>query len=153
MFLAFGWVVIQSSQESYVGIDPASEQADRLDDIVNEKDGRLIKEMELWLKANQSQYPLFKYQFTPYLNNHTGLLQFHTSRNHYCSFTKTCVEHIVESSEGSYGLVHVHDDESFEFGLEVWRILDGKITKKTDEFFTPFKSPHAFGGTNYWVDK
>ena len=81
MFLAFGWVVIQSSQESYVGIDPASEQADRLDDIVNEKDGRLIKEMELW------------------------------------------------------------------------RILDGKITKKTDEFFTPFKSPHAFGGTNYWVDK
>ena len=151
MFLAYGSVIIQSSQEMYVGVDSASDEADKIDEIVKSKDEKLIKEMELWLNENQSRSSLFKFQFTPYLNNDSGIFQFHTSRNHFCAFTWECVQHIADNSQGSYGLVHVHDDENFEFGLEVWRILDGKITKQTDEFFTPFKSPHAFGGTNYWV--
>ena len=150
MFLAFGWFVIQSSQEIYVGSN--SDNEDEFENIVNEKDEILIKEMEIWLQEKQSQNSLFKYQFSMHLNNHSGLLQFHTSRNHYCSFTKECVEHIAGSSKGSYGLVHVHDNKNFEHGLEVWRVLDGRITKQNDEFFSPFKSPHAFGGTNFWVE-
>jgi hypothetical protein len=63
-------------------------------------------------------------------------------------------EFIARQSEGSFGVLYVHDDEDsgrriegqdFSLSFRVWRILDGELSEHADRLFSPFRSPHAFG--------
>ena len=151
MLVAFGWAVIQSSRAEYLDVDPSSEAADDLDETLNAADQILYKELTDWLSANPGT---IKYEFTEQLNNHTGILQFHASSNHRGSIIWPLADFIRLQSKGSYGLLHIHDDEDhngrtpsdFRNFFRVWRILDGTLTEYSDPFFSPFSSPNAFGG-------
>ena len=147
MLLVFGWAIIKTSESVYVDVDPLSIRADEIDDELKIADKALRDELGIWLKSNADIW--FEWQFTAEHNNHSGLLQFHTSRNHRGGTTTwPLIEFIANQSKGSYGLVFVHDDEDerAELSFKVWRILDGKVTEHDDPFLSPFTSHHAFGG-------
>jgi len=148
MLLAMGWAVIQSSRTVYSSA--ASEQLDNLDKEVSAADKVLHIQLRDWLELNGSNW--LKWQFSEGLNNHCGILQFHTSRNHRAASVWSLMEFISEQSLGSYGVVFVHDDEDngartsndFAQSFRVWRILDGQITEHADPLFSPFSSTNAF---------
>lgn len=152
MLIGFGWAVIQASRSCYVGAP--FDQLDALDEELKLADQALRAACRTWLE--QCDDPWFRWQFTDHLNNHTGLLQFHTSRNHRAgAVVWTLSEYIARQSKGSFGVLHVHDDEdsggrlgaqNFSQSFRIWRILDGVVSEHADPLFSPFQSPHAFGG-------
>lgn len=147
MILSFGWAVIQSSHKPYVGVNPFSDQAEDLDDEIAKRDTDLFDELESWLKIELNDWVVWR--FSRALNNHTGLLQFHESRNHYAGsiVLHKLMPFIAQQSMGTHGLTYLHDEESKQpLTYQVWRILNGKISKHSDSLFSPFKSHHAFGG-------
>jgi len=148
MLLAMGWAVIQSSRMVYSSA--ACEQLDDLDKEVSASDKLLYIQLRDWLELNGSDW--LKWQFSERINNHGGILQFHTSRNHRSPSVWSFMQFISEQSSGSYGVVFVHDDEEnngrtsndFSQSFRVWRILDGQITEHADPLFSPFSSTNAF---------
>ena len=154
MLLCFGWVQIQTSHEGYIGLDPIGNLADILDDHIEQNDQKLFDDLECWIRENADDW--LRWKFTRALNNHTGLLQFHTSRNHRNgSCIWTFIAFIAAQSKGSHGLIYIHDDEDIRATLsyKIWRILDGEVTEHNDPFFSPFNSAHAFGReSDVWLE-
>jgi hypothetical protein len=150
MFLGFGWAVVQTSRSRLVGAP--TEQVYALDEDLEREDDRLHAACRSWLESHPS--PWLKWQFSEKLNNHQGLLQFYSSRNHRDLLFWQLAEFIASQSAGSWGLLHVHDDEDigprtnkdFSGAMRVWRILDGQLTEHDNPYFSPFLSKHAFGG-------
>lgn len=150
MLLGFGWAVIQVSQARYVGAD--FDSLDTLDDELSAADRELRQACQAWL--SRCDDPWLRWQFSETLNNHGGLLQFHTSRNHRTSRFWDLAEFIVGQSKGSYGVLYVHDDEDagkrvgqdHSLSYRAWRILDGVLSEHDDQLLSPLTSEHAFGG-------
>ncbi len=152
MFVAMGWLKIQSSYSQYVGVDPSSEQADLLDESYSRADQALQETFECWLKENADLWFQWK---NVSINNHDGYYQTFTSRNHSSSVFWDMMDFVAMQSKGSHGLFYTHDCEAvFHSGgqdynhtmeYRVWRIFEGKVTEHADPFFSPFTSPHAFG--------
>jgi len=82
------------------------------------------------------------------------LLQFHAASNHRTSAFWQLANFIAKQSNGSFGVLYVHDDEdiggrtgrNYSLFFRVWRILDGVLSEHGDQLFSPFSSGHAFGG-------
>ena len=148
MFTAFGWVKIQTSIADYQGA--SLEEVDALDDRFDLENKKLYQELNDWLNLNETAW--IKWQFTEHLNNESGILQFHASRNHRTSVVWRLMKFITEQSLGSYGAIYIQDDEDidrvqshdFSLSFRVWRILNGEMTEHDDMLFSPFSSPHAF---------
>ena len=147
----FGWAKIQASHSCYVGAK--FEELDSLDDEVDRDDRLLFAECRKWLREYAETN--LKWQFNEQLNWGSGFLQFQTQANHRASAIWDLAEFIARQSKGSYGLIYVHDDEDsgqrtggndYSLSFRVWRILDGELREFDDHFFSPFRSPHAFGG-------
>ncbi|MBK9585331.1 MAG: hypothetical protein KA099_01005 [Alphaproteobacteria bacterium] len=149
MLLGFGWAVIQASRKSY--IKATFDQVFDLDEVMQSRDSSLHVECRAWLEVCED--PWLKWQFIEHLNNHSGLLQFCTSRNHRTSSIWDLTRFICEQSDGSYGVLYIWDDEdlgeragqNYASSYRVWRILDGQLTEHNDSLFTPLVSPNAFG--------
>jgi hypothetical protein len=150
MLLGFGWAVVQASRSRLVGVP--FDQVDAVDESLDQEDDALHAACRVWLESHPS--PWLKWQFSAKLNNHRGLLQFHTSRNHRTAEFWELAKFIASQSEGSFGVLYVHDDEDdgprttqdFSLAFRVWRILDGQLTEHDDPLFSPFMSKHAFAG-------
>lgn len=150
MLLGFGWAVIQAPRSDLVGAD--FDEIDGLDERLERADRVLRSACRTWLERCAD--PFLKWQFTDRLNNHAGLLQFQNSRNHRTSAFWDLAEFVAKQSEGSFGVLHVHDDEDlgdrtgrdFSLSFRVWRILDGQLSEHDDPLFSPFTSRKAFGG-------
>ncbi|MCA9457357.1 MAG: hypothetical protein KC587_11890 [Nitrospira sp.] len=148
MFLGFGWAIIQTSREDYV--TTSFEELDDLDEVMREKDRELHRQCRDWLETHADHWLIW--QFIENLNNHSNLLHFCTSRNHRTSTFWILAEFIVEQSQGSYGVLYVHDDEDqgrrtgqdHSESFRVWRMLDGQLTEHDDRLFSPLRSLHAF---------
>jgi hypothetical protein len=151
MLLGFGWSVVQASRLKLVG--SGFEALDAIDAELEAADRALRSACRAWLDACGD--PFLIWQFSDQLNNHSGLLQFHTSRNHRTSALWDLAEFIAKQSKGSFGVVYVHDDEDegarrgadYSLSFRMWRILDGSLTEHDDPLFSPFGSRHAFGGS------
>jgi len=150
MLLGFGWAVIQASRLRFVGA--SFEQCEVLDEESHRADQALWADCRAWLERCGD--PWLRWQLSERLNNHSGILQFHTSRNHRTSAFWDLGEFIARQSEGSFGVLYVHDDEDsgrriegqdFSLSFRVWRILDGELSEHADRLFSPFRSPPAFG--------
>lgn len=148
MLLALGWAIIQTSHEVYKDYDDLDfDEIDKLDTLVEKQDLILFAELENWIKNNANQW--FTWNLTGRANNHTGILQFHESRNHLS--TSFAVHHlfqfIARQSKGSHGLIYYNDLDSKNPHLyKVIKLLDGELTISEDTHFSPFSSVHAFGG-------
>ena len=153
MFLAMGWAIIQSSRAPYhePDFDAGGETGDEVDERLQVQDQILFAELRKWIEDRGD--PWFKWQFTEHLNNHSGMLQFHTSRNHSPQTILDLLDFLANQSKGSHGVVYTHNDEvpdpdtdTDEFGLSyrVIRLLDGEVTHHKDDLFSPFKSRDAF---------
>lgn len=149
MLLGLGWAVIQAPRSKLAGARYA--EVDALDAELAIADRALWTACRFWLEKCGD--PWLKWQFSEQLNNHSGLLQFHTSRNHRMSEFWSLAEFIALQSTGSFGVLYVHDDEDEgqrtgrdnSLSFRVWRILDGDLTEHDDQMFSPFASRCAFG--------
>jgi hypothetical protein len=111
-------------------------------------DKLLWDELELWLKNCDD--PWLKWQFERRNNNHTGLLQLNTSRNHRASRVWELLEFLAKSSTDTYGILYVNDDEDIEglthYGrgdanyqnvFRVWSLKSGQLAEHADPFLSP----------------
>ncbi|MDZ4869756.1 MAG: Imm7 family immunity protein [Alphaproteobacteria bacterium] len=150
MLLGFGWAVIRASQSRLVG--SGLDELDAIDNELALADRSLRVACRAWL--DKCGDPWLIWQLSDQLNSHSGLLQFHTSRNHRTSAFWDLAEFVAQQSKGSFGVLYVHDDEDlgtrtgqdYSLSFRVWRILDGALTEHNDPLFSPFASQHAFGG-------
>jgi hypothetical protein len=146
MLLAHGWAVIQSSREKYKGSSP--EDWFVLDDQSNKNDEKLWNDFIKWMNENAD--PFIVWQLTKRLNNHHGLLQFSISRNHRACVLWDMMSWLARTSESTYGIVYVHDDEdlleNYHYGrgnedhsnnYRVWRILRGEVHELEDNYLSP----------------
>jgi hypothetical protein len=63
---------------------------------------------------------------------------FHGLRNHRQDWVVSLFTRIAESAPGSYGLLHVHDDEADDDNRWIcWTMLRGQIEASTEERLTP----------------
>ncbi len=145
MMLATGWFVVGVARPGYAGA--AIEDLDQLDDVYDAQDEQLWDALESWLNAHADG--LFTWRFLRRLNNHRGLLQVLVSRNHRASPVWDLLDWLSQSA-GTYGLLHVHDDEDDRstkiegFGsvpnanaLKVWCLRRGTLTEHTDTLLSP----------------
>ncbi len=148
MMEAFGWAVIRTSRDCYVG-DIQLEYLDRLDKEVEARDKELWSQLCAWLSSVDD--PWLKWQFCEEINNVRGVLQFFTSRNHRSSSVWDLMKWIANNGTGSYGLVYVFDNEDhkgntsygrgsadYSNSFRVWRILNGELAEFDDPFLSPF---------------
>lgn len=147
MMLAFGSFVVRVARSGYSAHMPLSE-VDDLDAIFEKADERLWNELELWLQSCSE--PWLKWQFHRHNNNHNGVLQFSTSRNHRSSQAWELLQWLAKTSQGTYGLLYIHDDEdigglthygrgntSYENVFRVWSLKHGKVSEHADPFLSP----------------
>ena len=149
MLNAHGWIIVRTSRERYG--DPEltiDEMVEVLDDAVRIKDEALWQQLRGWLEEKAD--PGLKWQFTERFNAVSGLLQLTVSRDHRASCIWDLMRWIAANGSGSYGLIHVHDDEDTEANADyrrgdadhsnafrVWRILNGKVEELDDPFLSP----------------
>ena len=146
MLVAHGWAVLQSSREKYASPNP--EELFVLDEESEKEDEKLWSDFRSWMDKNADSF--MNWQLTERLNNHHGLLQFSVSRNHRSSSIWEMLKWLAEKSEGTYGIVFVHDDEdllgntNYSRGerdcsneYRVWRILKGELLEFDDPFLSP----------------
>ena len=151
IFVAYGWIIIQSSRSKYAELH-SHEERDDLDDEVERSDVILHREFHSWVTQNLDAW--VKWHFSHQLNNDSGIFQFHTSRNHgRASTIWDLMQFVIRQSKGSYGLVHTRNEEverkKGDKGVfKVWRILDGKITEHSDDLFPLDGCENAFGQLN-----
>jgi len=146
MFVAHGWLVIQAARSKY--LDPHSMgDAEMIDEQLNEADNLLWREFRDWAESNLDVR--VKWQFTERLNNHRGLFQFHTSRNHGAgSSLWDLLDFVRTQSRESSGVIFTHDEEETEPEqgvFRIWRILEGQRTEHPDFLFSAPDWPNAFG--------
>jgi len=140
MLLAFGCAVVQASRIEFATRNPMDPELDDLDDQWAAQNKLLYEELQEYL-ANATVW--LKWQFSDRLNNHCGLLQFHTSRNHENPEIRNLAEFLAQQSPGTYGLIYVHSEDRQR--MSVLRILGGRVSQHQDNFFSPFANPDAFG--------
>jgi hypothetical protein len=147
MMLAFGSFVVRAKRYGYNPELPPSE-LEKLDEKFDQADEVLWSELETWLR-NCGEHWL-KWQFERRNNNHTGLLQLNTSRNHRSSQVWELLEYLSKSSTGTYGILYVNDDEDIEgltcYGrgkanyqnvFRVWSLKNGELIEHSDPFLSP----------------
>lgn len=150
VLIAMGWVVVRSSRQVYAEVEDIH-RLDVLDSEVDKADRRLFAALQAYLRPFEP--PALAWQFLPQLNNHTGILQLASSRNHRgeTPLAVEVLEWIASNGPGSYGLVYIHDDEDAGDGarsrgrsgvdhtneFRVWRLLDGKVEELDDPFLSP----------------
>jgi Immunity protein 7 len=147
MMIYFGWAVVQAPRDRFVTALAIDETRQIRDEIWTE-DERLHAECRKWLEACADEDPFLIWPFAEQLNNHGGMLQFMSSRNHRNSSSIwRLMEFLVSRSRGTHGLVHLQDDEDpvHPMSFRVWRMLDGSISEHEDVHFSPFGSTNAFG--------
>jgi hypothetical protein len=153
MLFAIGWAVAQSSRAGYRQLESpelSDEQRSALEDSLDEAsamaDANLFGELDALL-ANFSA-PDLDWKFVRQINNHSGILQFVSSRNHRGSepTAVSILRWLAAKGPSSYGLVYLHDDEdhgqsSISRGRDgedhtaefrVWRLVDGAVEELAD---------------------
>ena len=145
MLLGMGWAIVQASQRA-LAAELSSDEIDKLDIALQAEDARLRAEARKWLEQNGESW--LKWQFCEQLNNHGGLLQFMTSRNHRSSSLWELLAFLANQSKGTHGVAFVHDDESVDYprSYRIWRIFEGSVSEHDDPFFSPMIAPDPFGG-------
>ena len=146
MLIAHGWAVLQSSRIKYANPNP--DEWFILDEESKKADETLWRNFRLWMKENED--PFMVWQLTERLNNEHGLLQFAVSRNHRGSSLWEMLRWLANNSDGTYGIVFVHDDEDIaenkDYGrgdndysnrFRVWRVLKGELLEFDDPFLSP----------------
>ncbi len=145
MLLAVGWFVVRAARPGYR--DASFEDLDSLDECYDAQDEQLWDALEAWLNARADG--LLQWNFQRRFNNHRGLLQLIVSRNHRASTVWDLLEWLSRS-EGTYGLLHVHDDEDVRgadiegFGaiananaFKVWCLKRGVLTEHVEPLLSP----------------
>ena len=144
MLLAMGWAIVRSSRAPYEAVEGLEgTEIDDVDDAVDQADDVLFDALERYLKPHQA--PDLEWQFRRRMNNHSGMLHFHSSRNHR-GVKPTAIElleWLAEHGPGSFGLAYLHDDEDVRDGTDhsnefrVWRLCGGSIEELSDPFLSP----------------
>lgn len=147
MMLAFGWFVVRAARRGY-SEDMEVGQMEALDERFRNEDERLWKDLEAWLSANDDG--LMTWRFQRHLNNHRGLLEITVSRNHRASPLWDLIKWLANASQGTYGIVYVHDDEDCQgvthYGrgqldhdneFRVWVVKRGTVSEHQDPFLSP----------------
>jgi hypothetical protein len=145
MLLAVGWFVVGVARPAYR--DASFEDLDVLDESYDAQDEQLWDALEVWLKAHTDGFMQWKFQRR--FNNHRGLLQVSVSRNHRASSIWDLLKWLSQS-EGTYGLMHVHDDEDERTtdiegmgavpnfnAFKVWCLKRSVLTEHTDNLLSP----------------
>lgn len=148
MMLAVGWFIVAVPRQGYKAA--GLEDIDRLDDEYDGQDEVLWNALEHWLGEHADGF--LQWNFTRHNNNARGLLQVSTSRNHRVSCIWDLLNWLAQSSSGSYGVLHVHDDEdrnrrnvsqggadtcdhSNEF--RIWCLKRGSLCEHADTLLSP----------------
>lgn len=143
MLAAYGWVIARSARAPYLGA--VSDSLDAIDEEVDRKDAELFARLEQFLARFGA--PDLDWHFRAHMNNQRGILLMSSSTNHRGA-QPTLVEvlfWLAENGPGSYGLVHLHDDEDagrrngadYSNVFRVWRLLAGKVEELEDPFLSP----------------
>jgi hypothetical protein len=146
MLHAYGWCILRTSREKYK--NATLDEVDAIDDEVDAADRVLWRAFRAWMTDRHDD--LFKWHFYDEVNHDRGVLLFFTSRNHRGSSLWDVLEWISTNATGSYGLVHVHDDEDLvgvqQYGrgthdyskvFRVHRILNGQREELEDQYLSP----------------
>lgn len=144
----YGWCVLRAVPP------PAGESLerdpDRFDSVADEADEQLWHAVRQRMAATAS--PSLQWHLAEHLNDDRGVLLFHVARNHTSSEVMDTLAWIGEHGPGSYGLVHIHDDEDDGVhrrptGVDrsnvfrVLRLRDGLVTELDDPFLGPIWPP------------
>ena len=144
MLLAIGWLIVVSAP-------PSSEELDdeALDEYLRVEDEKLWDEVEAWLQIHSE--PWLEWTLTRINNNHRGVLQFHTSRNHRTTSVWELLSWVAARTSAAYGIVYVHDDEDlvavkhygrgradFSNCFRVWSVTNGSVNEQEDSVLTPY---------------
>ena len=118
-----GWAIISESFK----------EEDENDELLNS----IIRKIEL--KIAEFNYANEAYCLKDL--NGSYHLSIMANHNHNCDYVIDFFKWISQISVGSYGLLHVHDDEDYKRGNEnkfkVWCMKKGEVTELNDEFLSP----------------
>lgn len=136
MWFAIGWVMVRSRRGEPPLAGGAVDAWDRETDAADEA---LFDLLEGWLAAHAP--PDLAWTFHRHLNNERGVLQLASSRNRRgaqptaLELLRWCAEH----GPGSFGVVHVRDEDRGTTG--VWVLRDGVVEERDDPFGFPGQRP------------